>query len=716
MIINPCDKQAVSKVANVGKPELKAGMAILLALVIVFLLNGFFLSTSSNLDAQTESQSAEKSDNSERDKTADPETKPQLSLKSPRRSLRTFLISMERKDYATAITALDFSKVDPAPDSFAQVKYASQLNACLQQLLLVENSQVSDVEEGPPVPFPPQQSDSLIVLVRCADNLWRFSPETVANVESIFKIQGKSSPKKQPPAAKPAAVKTSQVAPLVPHETKNVEAPKQAAPVPVQLESARRAMRTLFNSFEIKDYSSAVSTLDFSEMQKTNPELSPYVKLSVARRLRETIERLAFVDYSKISDDPMGPAFRFPPDQINQPVEIMRLESGVWKFTTDTVDRIDALYEVYKDKPILNLPEEERHWYMRELVLGNETWRIIALFGAIFLSLLIGQVLRGLFRWRSNIHERCGHLARSAVYRTLAKAAVGLLFLVGLRAGISALVLDHNMESVVMTVLRVIFTLVVGYICFRLVDVVAELLHKLLTRRSGSSLNQMIVPIVTTAMKLTVVIVVLLEIAIAVSDQPPSAVLAGLGAGGLAIGLAAQETIKNLFGSVMIFADRPFELGERVIVDGHDGPVEAVGFRSTRIRTLEGHIVTVPNGEMANKTIQNIGKRQYIRRTMNIRIASDTPAEKIRRALEILRELLTDHQGMNAEHPPRIFLDDFLESAINLRAIYWYFPPDYWEYCAFCEWLNLQVIEQFHDAGVRFAVPSQQIFLTGDQK
>jgi MscS family membrane protein len=262
-------------------------------------------------------------------------------------------------------------------------------------------------------------------------------------------------------------------------------------------------------------------------------------------------------------------------------------------------------------------------------------------------------------------------------------------------------------------VLHVIFAVVVGFICFRLVDVVADLLYKL-TERSDSSLNNMIVPIVTTALRMTVVILVVLEIATAISDQPPSAVLAGLGAGGLAIGLAAQETIKNLFGSVMIFADRPFELGERIVVDGHDGPVESVGFRSTRIRTLQGHLVTVPNGEMANKTIQNIGKRSFIRKTMNIRIASDTPPEKIKRALDILRELLDDHEGMQEELPPRVFLEDFLESAINLRAIYWYHPPDYWEFCAFGERLNMLVVEQFLAAEVRFAIPTQQIILKHD--
>jgi MscS family membrane protein len=414
-----------------------------------------------------------------------------------------------------------------------------------------------------------------------------------------------------------------------------------------------------------------------------------------------------------ISDDPSGPPVRFPPDQVNQPIVIERDETGTWRFSSQTVQRIDALFKIHADKPILNLPEDARPWYNRELVLGNETWRIMVLFVSLFVSLLIGNAVRGFSNWRAKTLERDGHQYRSALARTVAAGSVGVFFLVGLSVGMSTLVLEHNVQRFVSTVIHVVFSVVIGYVLFRLVDVAVELLHEL-ARRSGSSLNSMLAPIVSTSLRLTIIVLVLLEVATAVSDQPPSALLAGLGAGGLAVGLAAQETIKNLFGSVMIFADRPFEIGDRICVDGHDGPVERVGFRSTRIRTLDGHLVTVPNGEMASRTIQNIGKRPYIRRVMNIRVSYDTPPEKVRQALAILRELLADNDCMRDERPPRVFLDDFLETAINIRAIYWFYPAEYWDYCDFGEQLNLQLIERFRAAEIRFALPSQRLFLAGD--
>jgi MscS family membrane protein len=337
----------------------------------------------------------------------------------------------------------------------------------------------------------------------------------------------------------------------------------------------------------------------------------------------------------------------------------------------------------------------------------------VVLFTALFVSLVVGHSIKGLATWRANLHERRGNRFRSTFQRTIAASAVGVLFLIGLSVGMSSMILEHRVEKFVSVSLHVVFSVVIGYVLFRLVDVAVGMLDEL-AKRSGSTLNSMLSPIVSTSMRLTIIVLVVLEVVTAISDQPPSAMLAGLGAGGLAIGLAAQETIKNLFGSVMIFADRPFEIGDRIVIDGHDGPVERVGFRSTRIRTLDGHLVTVPNGEMANRTVHNIGKRPYIRRVMNIRVSYDTPPEKVRQALAILRELLAEADFTRDELPPRVFLDDFLETAINIRAIYWFHPADYWAYCDYGEQLNLQVMERFRAAGIRFALPSQRLFLAGD--
>jgi len=182
------------------------------------------------------------------------------------------------------------------------------------------------------------------------------------------------------------------------------------------------------------------------------------------------------------------------------------------------------------------------------------------------------------------------------------------------------------------------------------------------------------------------------------------------------VALAGQDMIRNFFGSVMILLDKPFQVGDRVVIGGHDGPVEEVGFRSTKIRTLEGHLVTVPNAEAANTIVQNIGRRPYIRRLSNITITYDTPPEKVRRALEIVKELLANHEGMDEEFPPRVFFNEFNDCSLNILMLYWYHPPDYWAFLEFNEKVNMEILERFNAEGIDFAFPTQTVYLANDEK
>ena len=680
-------------------------------------------SAASALEAPSASstpQGGDKTGNgNESSKKAKPKEPVPVVLNNALEAARTFIVSMENGDTGTAIAAMDFSAIDPAPDAEQKVVLAKRLEEVINQLPLVDPKQIGTESDGPPFAFPLNEEEKTeVVVARCEDGLWRFSAQTVAKITAIHAVIGKQATTTTDP---PKVAETKSAKPEMPtvREPEKETEPKTEAPpdasveVPDELQSARRVMRTLMdviNETDSKKYHMVVETLDFSQI---DPEPGPYTKLGVARKLKDVIDRMQVIDYSQISDDPEAPTFRFPIESENQPIRISRGEDGIWRFSADTVAQVDSLYEIYRDRPVVNLPEAEKPWYERELLLGNETWRILALFIVIFLALLVGQVVRTIMRIWANRLERRGRLVISVVARTIGKTVVPILLLAALYAATHFLTIEHHVKEAANTVIHVVFALLIGYILFRMVDVIVEFLRQVAVK-SGSTLNDMLVPIVSTSLRLTVIVLVLLEIATAISDQPPSSVIAGLGAGGLAIGLAAQDTIKNFFGSMMIYADRPFELGDRIIIDGHDGPVESVGFRSTRIRTLDGHLVTVPNGEMAYKTIHNVGKRPYIRRIMNIRVAYDTSPEKVRTALTILREVLANHEGMKEDFPPRVFLHDFLETAINIRAIYWFHPPAYWDFCDFSERLNLEIVERFGAAGIRFALPAQRLFLESD--
>lgn len=187
---------------------------------------------------------------------------------------------------------------------------------------------------------------------------------------------------------------------------------------------------------------------------------------------------------------------------------------------------------------------------------------------------------------------------------------------------------------------------------------------------------------------------------------PLTSLLASAGISGLAVALAAQDTLKTLFGTIMLLADKPFLVGERIIFGKYDGVVEDIGLRSTKILLLTGHQALIPNDELARTDIENVGRRKHIRRTAIIELPSDTPVVKVKRALEIIRNAVDNHEGMEEDFPPRVFLRDMNESSIGILIMYWYQPANYWDYLAFSEKVNLQIMEQLETENISFAAPA----------
>jgi len=196
---------------------------------------------------------------------------------------------------------------------------------------------------------------------------------------------------------------------------------------------------------------------------------------------------------------------------------------------------------------------------------------------------------------------------------------------------------------------------------------------------------------------------------------PITTLLASAGVGGLAVALAAQDTLKALFGTITLMADKPFRVGDRIILQKYDGVVEDIGLRSTRIRLLTGHQATVPNDELARTDIENVSRRPHIRRVADIHLPLETSRKLTEEAIEIVRQLLDNHEGMDAEFPPRVFFNEFNDDSFNLRLIYWYHPPDYWQFQDYSQRLNLEICKAFEQRGIRFLLPSKIAITSNDR-
>lgn len=188
---------------------------------------------------------------------------------------------------------------------------------------------------------------------------------------------------------------------------------------------------------------------------------------------------------------------------------------------------------------------------------------------------------------------------------------------------------------------------------------------------------------------------------------PIGTLLASAGIGGVALALGAQDTLKDLFGTLSLMADKPFRVGERIILGKYDGVVEDIGLRSTKLRLLTGHLVTLPNDQLARSDVENVGRRPHIKRIADIHLPLDTPRESIEKALAIIRAELEEHEGMDLDFPPRAFFTDYLPTAFNIRVIYWYNPPNYWDFLEMSEKVNLAIFRAFEEQEIQFSMPTR---------
>ena len=235
-------------------------------------------------------------------------------------------------------------------------------------------------------------------------------------------------------------------------------------------------------------------------------------------------------------------------------------------------------------------------------------------------------------------------------------------------------------------------------------------------KTTGSTIDDILVPLFGKTLRIFIIVLAGIIVIQNLTGVEIGPLLASLGIGGLAVALAAKDSIANFFGTLTILFDKPFQVGERIVIDNYDGTVEEVGFRSTRIRLLSGNLVTIPNEKVVNSGLENVAKRPNIRWLNNIGITYDTPPEKIEKAVTIIREILADHEGMHLDFPPRVYFNGFNDWSLNILVVAWYYPPEYWDFQEWVQRTCLQITRRFSAEGIDFAFPTRTLHLANDDK
>ncbi len=222
--------------------------------------------------------------------------------------------------------------------------------------------------------------------------------------------------------------------------------------------------------------------------------------------------------------------------------------------------------------------------------------------------------------------------------------------------------------------------------------------------QSENKLDDILVPMFSTVVRITVILVGTFK-AISIIDPKSSEAILGLLAGAVVgLAFASQDTIKNVFGAVMLIVDQPFTLGDTINIGTHEGKVEALGLRSTTIVLLDGQRLAIPNGDLATRAIVNITRRDFIRAQDLVHLEANTPAEKVREAVAIVQALLVNHEGHQPSHQPLVHVTEFSDWAVNIRLMYWYHPAAPVKQLEFNQQLIIRITERLQKADIRLAV------------
>lgn len=336
-------------------------------------------------------------------------------------------------------------------------------------------------------------------------------------------------------------------------------------------------------------------------------------------------------------------------------------------------------------------------------LMGNEAWRYGAVILIFLASLLLYRLARALStRAKARTNEKSSRQATIAAALSLLRGGLPIL---SIWISIRLFRIPESVKVIIDRLFLAIFTLLIIYLLAKAVDTMVAILKKR-AEKTPSSLDDQLVPLAGKVTKGLIWGIGLLLFFQNVLGYNVSGLIAGLGVGGVAVAFAAQDMIANIFGAVMIFVDRPFNVGDAISMEGYEGAIETIGLRSTRVRTWDGTLVVIPNRTVASANITNLAARPTRRTNFTIGLVYDTSTEKLERALSILRKILSEHPSTAQS---RAYFNRFGDFSLNILVQHWCKEMDYEVYLRALEEMNLEIKRQFEKEGIEFAFPTQTI-------
>ena len=475
-----------------------------------------------------------------------------------------------------------------------------------------------------------------------------------------------------------------------------------------QLRTPRLAIDFLNTAAMHNDHEKAANAIDFTD----RPGISVKEKKEYAFKLYAIINRIAELDLKSIPADDQLTEYEYRPNPQYAGLKLIK-KGDRFLFSPETVEEIDDLYEQLRDirpatfakVPFLNnLPDE---WFKYRFGLRQIQWVFLAVVAVLgyLVGLIVSKVLYYLtitsFHLMSTDLSECKISKKT--WRPIGWLIMYTLWYLGILAAHVPPRLVELMGCPIQTL--AIFMFIVT--ALRLVDITTVWGRKKIGK-TKSKVDEILIPLLGRTGKIAIIVVGVIMIFQAFGFSAVG-IISGMGIGGIAIALAAQNTIANFFGSITVLMDRPFVIGDWIVTSSIEGEVEAVGLRSTRIRTFYNSLVTIPNNLLTTAIIDNMGRRHFRRYKTLLGVQYDTPPDRIEAFCEGIRELILSY-NFTRKDIFHVYANEFSASSIDILLVCFFLVPDTAAEYKSRSTLILDIMRLAESMDIRFAFPTQTIY------
>ncbi|MGN8224677.1 mechanosensitive ion channel family protein [Gracilimonas sp. BCB1] len=437
-------------------------------------------------------------------------------------------------------------------------------------------------------------------------------------------------------------------------------------------------------------------------------------KLELANELLKVLDaRGLLIDYDKI---PSNPNYTDSLSGLQQyilfpslpEVYLIKSDQNQWVFSEATINRIPELYDDTFSGYVTLITDNLPNWAHNEW-LGIEIWQYIA----VFIWLLTGLILMKVFGFVLDNYVK--RLARKTKFTwdddlidSVEKPAAFIFLMIFFLLTYSNLQFSVNISYYLSAILEIVVSVGVVWLLYNLADVFSQYLS-VLTSKTETQLDDQLVPLIRKTLRFFVVVMGVIAI-LQNNGYNVASLIAGLGIGGLAVALAARETLANFFGSVTILLDRPFKMGDWIKVGDVEGTVEEVGFRSTRVRTFYNSLVSVPNSNLANTDIDNLGLRKYRRLKTVLNLTYSTTPEQMEAFVEGIKAIVKANKHFRQD-VYEVHFNSFGAHSLDVLVYVFFDVPDWSTELQQRHNFFLEVLKLAKEVGVQFAFPTQTLHM-----